>query len=364
MDPRSQYAAVVDDLVREMAAVVEDGRFVLGPRVREAEQVLSQAVGAAHGVGVANGTDALVIALQALGLERGDEVVCPAFTFYASAEAIAQAGGVPVFADIDPRTLCLDPAAVEAAITPRTRGVMLVHLFGHPGDVDALRAICDRHDLFLLEDAAQAYGAALGGRRCGSLGDAATFSFYPTKNLPCFGDGGLITTSDAAVAEAARILRFHGSKDKRTFERIGFNSRLDELQAAVLLTLAPLVDGWNDGRIEAAARYEQLGLSSLVRTPAVAEGARHIYHLYVCRSERRDVLHAELGARGIGSGVYYDVPLHLQPAFAHLGYRAGSLPETERAGRESLALPMFPTLDEARQREVVDAVRAASRAAA
>jgi dTDP-4-amino-4,6-dideoxygalactose transaminase len=360
MDPNAQFAPLRSRVVEAIAAVIESGRFILGPTVREVEERLAEDVEAAHAVGVANGTDAIVIALRALGLERGDEVICPAYTFYATAEAIAQAGGVPVFADIDPASFCLDPQAVEAAVTPRTRAVVAVHLFGHPADIDGLRAVCDRHGLQLLEDSAQAFGASLNGRQCGSLGDAATFSFFPTKTLPCFGDGGLITTSDAAVADVARRLRFHGSRDKQQFDLIGYNSRLDELQAAVLLTLRPHVAGWNAARAAAAARYEALGLGELVTTPPVAEGATHVYHLYVVRSERRDALRAALTERGIGAVAYYTRALHLQPAFEHLGYREGSLPETERASREGLALPMFPTLDEAGQREVVEAVRVAS----
>jgi dTDP-4-amino-4,6-dideoxygalactose transaminase len=223
-----------------------------------------------------------------------------------------------------------------------------------------LAAICAKHGLALLEDAAQAYGASLGGVRCGALGDAATFSFFPTKNLPAFGDGGLITTSDAAVAEAARILRFHGSKDKVTFERVGFNSRLDELQAAVLLELVPLVDDWNQRRIEAAARYAELGLGELLELPEVAPGATHIYHLYMARTPQRDALVESLRERGVGAAVYYGHPLHLQPVFEHLGYRPGSLPVTEQAAREGLALPMFPTLAAEQQAEVVDAVRASA----
>ncbi|MDX6569584.1 MAG: hypothetical protein QOH15_2162 [Gaiellales bacterium] len=360
MDPSAQWASVADRVKARIGEVVDSGRFILGPLVSEAESDLSARVGASHGVGVANGTDALVIALQALGLEPGDEVICPAYTFYATAEAIVQAGGVPVFADIRPDTLCIDPEAVAAAVSSRTRAVMPVHLFGHPADAPALREICARNDLFLVEDAAQAFGASLGGSRCGSFGDAATFSFFPTKNLPAFGDGGMIMTSDEGVAARARILRFHGTQDKVTFERIGFNSRLDELQAAVLLELAPLVDGWNRQRAEAAARYAELGLGELVSLPHVAPGATHIYHLYMVRTPQRDALAASLRERGIGAAVYYATPLHLQPVFEHLGYREGSLPVTEEAGREGLALPMFATLAADQQAEVVDAVRASS----
>ena len=360
MDPSAQWAPIADRVKARIGEVVDSGRFILGPLVREAEAELARRVGAAHGIGVANGTDALVIALQAMGVEPGDEVICPAYTFYATAEAIVQAGGVPVFVDVRADTLCIDPEAVEAAITPRTRGLLPVHLFGHPADMPALRAIADRRGLFVLEDAAQAFGAALGGAPVGSLGDAATFSFFPTKNLPAFGDGGLITTSDAGIEDRSRVLRFHGSKDKVTFERVGFNSRLDELQAAVLLELAPHVDSWNDARIAAAERYAALGLGELMELPSVAPGARHIYHLYVARTPQRDELAAALKERGVAAAVYYGHPLHLQPVFEHLGYREGSLPVTEQAGREGLALPMFPTLTADQQSEVVDAVRAAS----
>jgi dTDP-4-amino-4,6-dideoxygalactose transaminase len=358
MDPHSQYSAVREQITRAIADVLDSGRFILGPRVGEVERVLAEQVGVRHGIGVANGTDALLIALRALGVQPGDEVICPAFTFYASAESIAAVGAIPVFADIEDDTYCLDPAAVEAAITPRTRAVMPVHLFGHPAPMPELAAICDRHGLALLEDAAQAYGASLGGVRCGALGDAATFSFFPTKNLPCFGDGGLITTRSAEVDRMCRILRFHGSEDKQTFTHVGYNSRLDELQAAILLELRPHVDAWNDGRIAVAARYEELGLGEHVVLPAVAPGARHVYHLYVVRSPERERLVKGLGEAGIGTMAYYSTPLHRQPVFEHLGYAEGSLPVTERCSRETLALPMSPTLSEAAQNEVVQAVSA------
>ena len=356
MDPHSQYAEVREQIARAIAEVIESGRFILGPRVAEVERTFAEHLGVAHGIGVANGTDALLIALRALGVEPGDEVICPSFTFYATAEAIAAVGAIPVFADIEDETYNLDPAAVEAAITPRTRAVVAVHLFGHPAAMGPLGAICKQHGLALLEDAAQAYGASLDGVSCGAIGDAATFSFFPTKNLPCFGDGGLITTPSAEVDRICRVLRFHGSEDKKTFTQVGYNSRLDELQAAILLQLRPLVDGWNDGRIAVAARYAELGLGDHVVVPAVAPGARHIYHLYVVRSQEREHLMAGLSEAGVASATYYTTPLHLQPVFAHLGWTEGSFPVTERCSRECLALPMSPTLGEAAQREVVDAV--------
>jgi dTDP-4-amino-4,6-dideoxygalactose transaminase len=359
MDPHSQYRDLREQLLRAIGDVIDSGRYILGPRVREAEEVFARHVGAAHGIGVANGTDALVIALRALGVGPGDEVVCPSYTFYATAESIAAIGATPVFADIEDETYNLDPAAVEAAITPRTRAVVAVHLFGHPAAMGPLRALCERHGLALVEDAAQAYGASLDGVPCGGIGDAATFSFFPTKNLPAFGDGGLITTQRAEVGERCRVLRFHGSTDKTTFTEVGYNSRLDELQAAVLLTLQPHLDGWNDGRIAAAARYAELGLGEHVTLPAVAAGARHIYHLYVVRTPERDRLLSALPAAGVAAAAYYTTPLHLQPVFAHLGQAEGSLPVTERCARECLALPMAATLGEAQQREVVAAVTAA-----
>jgi dTDP-4-amino-4,6-dideoxygalactose transaminase len=364
MDIHGQYADLLPEIKQAVGDVIDSGRFILGPQVRGFEEEMAVELGAAHAVGVANGTDALLLALEAVGVGAGDEVVTTPYTFFATAEAIARVGATPVFADIRPDTLNLDPAAVEAAITDRTRAIVVVHLFGQPVDLGAFRELADRHGLALIEDAAQAFGASYEGRAAGSVGDIATFSFFPTKNLPGIGDGGAIATSSADLAERVRLLRFHGSRDKRTFEQIGLNSRLDEIQAAVLRRFLPHLDGWNDGRRAAAARYATLGLGELVELPTEAPGARHIYHLYVVRSARREAIARGLRDAGVGSAVYYEIPLHLQPVFAHLGYRSGQLPVAEKAAREGLALPMFATLDESRQREVVEAVRAASRAAA
>jgi dTDP-4-amino-4,6-dideoxygalactose transaminase len=305
-------------------------------------------------IGVANGTDALVVVLDAMGIGEGDEVVCPAFTFFATAESIARRGATPVFADVDPVTLNLDPADVEGRITERTKAIMPVHLFGRPAAVEELR----RFGLPIVEDAAQAFGAA--GIATSAV---STFSFFPTKNLFALGDGGLVTANDAALAERVRILRFHGSRAKKTFEYVGYNSRLDAVQAAMLRVLLPRVDAWNRLRREAAARYAELGLGELVGLPADEPG--HVYHMYCVRSPDRDRLAAALAEAQIGFASYYEPPLHLQPALRHLGHSEGELPVTEQAARENLCLPLWPGISEERQAEVVAVLRrAAERVAA
>jgi len=364
MDIRGQYETLLPEIKQLVSDVIESGRFILGPNVRALEDEVEASIGYGHAVAVANGTDALELGLQALGIGPGDEVVTSAYTFFATAEAIARRGATPVFADIDPVTLCLDPAAAEAAITERTRAVMPVHIFGQPADLGAFRELADRNGIALIEDAAQAFGASFEDHRAGSYGDVATFSFFPTKNLPAMGDAGMAIASSKDVAERLRELRFHGSRDKRTFEHIGVNSRLDEMQAAILRRFLPEVNGWNALRQAAADRYRDLGLGEHVALPVVAPERTHIYHLYVVRTPNRDALQRRLKDAGVASAVYYGEPLHEQPVFAHLGYRPGSLPETEAAAREGLALPMFPTLVEAQQVEVVNAVRGAAIAAA
>jgi dTDP-4-amino-4,6-dideoxygalactose transaminase len=364
MDIRGQYAHLLDDVKRAACDVIDSGRFILGPNVRALEEEIADALGARQAVAVANGTDAIVLALEALMVGPGDEVICPSHTFYATAEAVCRTGATPVFADIDLATFNLDPAAAEAAVTEKTRAIIAVHLCGQPADLPALREIADRHGLALVEDAAQAYGARYDRRPIGTFGDAATLSFFPSKNLPAMGDGGMVLVRDRDVADRVRMLRFHGSRDKRVFEHVGMNSRLDEMQAAIMRVLLPHVQGWNEARRAAAARYADLGLGELVELPREAPCTSHVYHLYVVRTTERDALAARLRDAGIGAVPYYSMPLHLQPVFASLGYKPGDLPNTERAARESLALPMFPTLDEASQREVVAAVRAAAPAAA
>ena len=334
--------------------MLESGRFIFGPEVEAFEREAAAFLGVPHAIGVANGTDALVLALEAMGIGRGDEVICPSFTFYATAEAIARAGATPVFADIDPVTLNLDPTDVESRITPQTRAIMPVHLFGRPAALERLAAL----GLPLIEDAAQAFGAP----GVATTGVCSTFSFFPTKNLFALGDGGLVGVTDDEIAERIRMLRFHGSRDKRTFELIGTNSRLDAIQAAALRVFLPELAGWNAGRREAAARYAELGLGDAVTVPADDPG--HVYHMYVVRSTERERFAAALTEAGISSAAYYVTPLHLQPALEYLGYERGSLPETERASAENLALPMWGCIDADVQERVVGAVLATAGVAA
>jgi dTDP-4-amino-4,6-dideoxygalactose transaminase len=354
VDVRAQFAPLRDALLERIAAVVDSGRYILGPNVDAFEAEAAAFLGVGETVGVANGTDAIGLVLDGLGVGAGDEVVCPAFTFYATVEPVVRRGATPVFCDVDPATLNLDPADLAARVTARTKAILAVHLFGRPAPLDALP-----DGIPVVEDAAQAFGARVGERRVGSLGAAATFSFFPTKNLFALGDGGLVATSDARLAETVRLLRFHGSRDKQTFELVGYNSRLDELQAAALRLFLPHVDAWNEARREAAARYAELGLGDLCELPEDEPG--HVYHVYVVRTRQRDRLAAALREAGIGCAAYYARPLHLQPALAFLGHRSGALPETERAGAENLALPLWVGIEPETQERVVEAVRAALR---
>ena len=349
VDVRAQYAPLVPQLKEAFARVLESGRFIFGPEVEAFEREAAELLGVEQTIGVANGTDALVIALDALGIGDGDEVICPAFTFFATAEAIARRGAVPVFVDIDPHTLNLDPDDVERRITERTKTIVPVHLFGRPAPVEALR----RFGLPLLEDAAQAFGSP--GI---ATSVASTFSFFPTKNLFGLGDGGLIAVNDAALGERIRMLRFHGSRAKKDFELIGYNSRLDAIQAAALRIFLPELDRWTRERREAAARYAELGLGELVELPADEPG--HVYHMYCVRSPERDRLSRALADAQIGHQAYYRPPLHLQPAFRYLGYAEGDLPETERASRENLCLPLWAGIAEEQQAEVVAVLRRAA----
>jgi dTDP-4-amino-4,6-dideoxygalactose transaminase len=353
-DTTTPLAPLRAELEAKIAHVLEAGTFILGPEVAAFEAEFAAYLGARHAAGVANGTDAIVLALRALGVGPGDEVVVPSFTFYASAEAIPHAGARPVFCDVDPETCCVTADTVRAALTPRTKAVIAVHLFGNVAPVSEIAAL----GVPVVEDAAQAAGSLSPAGRPGALGALATFSFFPSKNLPCFGDGGAVTTSDAALDERVRMLRFHGSRDKVTFELVGHNSRLDELQAGILRVLLPHLDGWSDGRRAAAAAYRDAGLGELVELPRPVDGAAPAWHLYVVRDANPDALAAALKEAGVASRAYYRVPAHRQPAMRAWG--AGAvLPATDEVARTHLAVPMSPVLGRARAEQVVSAVRAA-----
>jgi dTDP-4-amino-4,6-dideoxygalactose transaminase len=348
VDVKAQYAPLIEELGERFRAVLESATFIRGPNVAAFEEEVAAYLGVERTVGVANGTDALVLVLDAMGIGPGAEVICPAFTFYATAESIVRRGATPVFADIDPVTLNLDPEDVAGRITERTRAIMPVHLFGRPAPIEELAKLGPP----LVEDAAQAFG---------SPGIASsvvsTFSFYPTKNLFGLGDGGLVAANDTGVADRVRMLAFHGSRDKTEFQFVGYNSRLDELQAAFLRLFLTHLDEWTRGRREAAARYAELGLGELVQLPEDETG--HVYHLFVCRSPERDRIREALAAAEIASATYYTTPLHLQPALRFLGWEPGSLPETERAATENFSIPLWPGIPAEVQERVVETVKSA-----
>jgi dTDP-4-amino-4,6-dideoxygalactose transaminase len=349
VDVTAQWAPLRAELEARFADVLASGQFIRGPHYYAFEEEAAAYLGVKGNVGVANGTDALVLVLDAMEIGPGDEVICPAFTFYATAEAIARRGATPVFAEIDPDTLNVDPEDVAAKITPRTRAIMPVHLFGRPAAMDALSEL----GVDVIEDAAQAFGSPGIAQR----GRISTFSFYPTKNLFALGDGGLVASSDEELLARVRMLSFHGSRDKVDFDFVGYNSRLDELQAAFLRIFLTKLDEWTEGRREAAQRYAELGLGDLVDLPQDEPG--HVYHLFVCRSPERDRIHAALREAGIGTATYYVTPLHLQPALRFLGGQPGTLPETERVAQENFSVPLWPGIPVEAQERVVEVVRAA-----
>jgi len=346
VDVKAQYAPLIPELQEAFTRTLETGRFIFGPEVEAFEREAAELLGTEESVSCANGTDALVLVMDAMEIGPGDEVICPSFTFYATAEAIARRGATPVFAEIDPVTLNLDPADVERRITERTKAIMPVHLFGRPApDFSGL-------GLPVIEDAAQAFGA---GGIATSI--ASTFSFFPTKNLFALGDGGLIAVNDAELARRLRMLRFHGSESKKEFLYVGYNSRLDAMQASFLRIFLKHLNEWNAQRREAAARYTEL-LDGLVETPVAEPG--HVYHMYCVRSPERDRLAAALKDADIGFAVYYQPPLHLQPALRYLGHSEGDFPETEKASRENLCLPLWAGITEEQQAEVVSVLKRAS----
>ena len=343
--------------ITEVIATLESGWLSTGPRVRRFEQAFAEYTGAAHAVALNSCTAGLHLSLLAAGVGPGDEVITTPLTFCATANAIVHTGARPVFVDIRPDTLNLDPERLGAAITAKTKAIMPVDLFGLPADVDAVKAVADAHGVPVVEDACQAWGASYKSRRAGSLGDLGVFSFFPTKNLGGFGDGGLVTGHDAELVQTVRELRFHGSRDKKTFTAIGFNSRLDEVQAAILRVELEVVDTWNARRAQVAAWYDA-HLPREVLRPCVPEGYTHVYHLYMMRHPRRDAIAAACKERQVDCAAYYVTPCHLQPVFAGMGHKLGDFPATDAAAAQNLALPMHPNLTEEQVKEVAAAVAA------
>lgn len=357
---RAALEPLLDEVAARQEAVLRSGRYILGPELESFEAEFADYLGSRHCIGVANGTDALTIALRALGVGAGDEVVVPGLTFYATAEAVVNAGATPIFCDVDPETFTMTAATAEMAMSSRTKALVPVHLYGNPAPMTELRDLAAAHELRLLEDAAQAAGAKLEGKAAGALGDAATFSFFPSKNLGGFGDGGAILTEDDEVAAIARRLRFHGSDTQDLHTEVGYNSRLDDLQAAGLRVLLPQLPGWTASRRRVAAAYAASGLDEVVELPVETSGAESCYHLYVVRLQNRDRLAARLAAAGVGARAYYSTPLHRQPALQRFA-PSDSLSGVDAAAAESLALPMGPALRDEQVAEVADAVLTALR---
>lgn len=363
-DLERQNAPIAAELMSALAAVAESQSFVLGPAVTDLEMAVAEYVGSRHAVGVGSGTDALYLALSLLGLEEGDEVITTPFSFFATAGAVVKTGGRLVMADIEPATFNLDPAAVADAITDRTRAVIPVHLFGQMAELSPLLDLAAKHDLWIIEDAAQSIGARAliddRWRSAGAVGRLGCFSFYPTKNLGGWGDGGMVTADDEELAARLRRLRVHGAdlaRDRYLHHEVGINSRLDAVQAAVLNVKLRHLPGWTETRRARAASYDRrLADVAGVTTPRALPDRYHVYSLYTIRAERREALRDDLAARGIGSGVYYPLPLHLQPCFERLGYRRGDFPEAERAAAEVLSLPLYPELRTEEVERVVDAI--------
>jgi dTDP-4-amino-4,6-dideoxygalactose transaminase len=360
VDVRAQYEELRQDIDAAIKRVIESAAFILGPEVAAFEAAFARFVGSPEAVGVASGTAALHLALLACKVGPGDEVITTPHTFIATAEAISQSGATPVFADIDPETFTIDPTAVERAITPRTRAIVPVHLYGHPANMTPLLELAASRDIWVIEDAAQAHGAEFKGRPCGSIGALAGFSFYPGKNLGAFGDAGAVTGTDQPALQRVRKLRDHGRLTKYEHDEIGFGERLDGLQAAILSAKLPRLEAWNDARRRVARAYDELLADVPVVLPKSQSWATHAYHLYVIRAPRRDDLLAALDREGIKAGIHYPIPLHRQPAYRHL--EAGPYPETERAAAEILSLPMHPHLSTTQIERVAETIKAFYRA--
>lgn len=362
LDLQSQFKALKEEILAVLEQVCEEQAFILGPRVESLEKSIADYLSVPHAIGVASGSDALLLSMMALEVGPGDEVVTSPYTFFATVGAILRLGARPVFVDIDPQTYNLNPTLLDVALTPKVKALLPVHLFGQCSEMKPIQALARDEDLKIVEDAAQAIGAKYQGRRAGTLGDLGCLSFYPTKNLGGFGDGGMVVTSDSELANRIRLLRVHGSRERYRHEVVGCNSRLDALQAAVLIVKLKYLDQWTETRRRHAATYERLfseaGLVEQVLLPREQSGSYHVYNQYVIRVPKRDELKKYLGQEGVGTEVYYPIPLHLQPCLRHLGYHEGDLPEAERAAEESLALPIYPELTQEQQAYVVEKIKA------
>ncbi len=363
LDLQAQYRPIRDEILATVTRVCDSQRFIMGPEIDGLERELAAALEVKHAVGVSSGTDALLISMMALGIGPGDEVVTSTYSFFATAGCVARLGATPVFVDIDPLTYNVDPAAVEAAITPKTKAVIPVHLYGQSADLDPIMAIASRAGLAVIEDGCQSIGARYKGRPLGSIGTLGTFSFFPSKNLGAFGDGGLVTAGDDGLAAALRRLRVHGADTQYYHRVIGGNFRLDALQAAVLRVKLPHLQSWSEARRRNAGRYAELvrerGIADRVGLPAALADRTHIYNQFIVRVPRRDEVKAALDAKGVGTAIYYPVPFHQQECFAYLGYRTGQFPHAERAAEETLALPIYGELTEDQQRYVVESLAGA-----
>ena len=360
MDLASQYRKIKKEVLREVKQVCESQHYILGKNVAALESEIAAYSGAKYAIGVASGTDAILIALMAAGVKAGDKVVTTPFTFFATAGSISRLGAVPVFVDIEPETYNIDPAALEALLKKSAKGVKAiipVHLYGQCADMDRIMKVARKYRIAVIEDAAQSIGAGYKGKRAGAIGDLGCFSFYPTKNLGCFGDGGMVTTNSARLADRVKMLRVHGSRVRYYHDEVGANSRLDEIQAAILRIKLKRLDSWSAGREKNAKRYDSLfakaNIKGVLDTPKISEGCVSVYNQYVIRVKKRDELRAYLSAAGIGSEVYYPLPLHLQKCFKELGYKKGDFPVSEKAAKEVLALPIYPELTPAAIKHVV-----------
>jgi dTDP-4-amino-4,6-dideoxygalactose transaminase len=357
VDLRAQHDSIRKELFDTITQIIDTSSFIMGPAIKEFEPKFAEFCGCKHAIGVSSGTSALHLALWALGIGRGDEVITIPHTFIATTEAISLRGAKPVFVDIDAATFTMDVSKLEAAITPRTKAVIPVHLYGHPTDMDPLLEIARKHNLKVVEDCAQSHGAEYKGKRVGTMGDAGCFSFFPGKNIGAMGDAGAVTTNDDAIAAKVAKLRNHGREGKYEHEMVGYNERMDTLQAAILNVKLPHLNGWNEMRRTHAAEYGAALAGAEVELPTVARDCKHVYHLFVIRHPNRDDLQKFLKEKGIATGVHYPLPLHLQPAYADLGYKQGDFPVTEKVAKEILSLPMFPEMTSGMVSEVAAAIR-------